>query len=92
MIENSGCALAGFDQDKWARLGYYRSWEPGDALHMFRLLREANVRMLERLTAEEWQCFGIHAERGKISVKDLARHMAGHDMNHIEQIQSILHG
>lgn len=30
MIENSGCALSGFDQDEWARLGDYASWIPAD--------------------------------------------------------------
>ena len=85
MIENSGCALAAFDQERWARLGDYSSWNPWVALQMFRLLREANVRMLKRLNAEEWERFGIHAERGKITVRDLAQHMAGHDINHIVQ-------
>jgi uncharacterized damage-inducible protein DinB len=90
MIENSGCALPSFDQDQWARLGDYRSWKAADALDMFRLLREANLRMLERLSNNEWERFGVHAERGRISVRDLARHMAGHDMNHVDQIRSIL--
>jgi hypothetical protein len=90
MIENSGCALSAFSQDEWARLGDYASWRPADALQMFRLLREANLRMMSRLTDEEWNRFGVHAERGKISVRDLARHMAGHDMHHVEQVRAIL--
>ena len=90
MIEDSGCQLASFDQDLWSRVGNYRSWKPADALEMFRLLREANLRMLNNLTDEEWERYGVHAERGRISVRDLARHMAGHDMNHVEQIGSIL--
>ena len=90
MIENSGCVLASFDQDQWAQLGDYRSWKAADALDMFRLLRDANLRMLERLSKKEWDRFGVHAERGRISVRDLARHMAGHDMNHVDQIRSIL--
>jgi DinB superfamily len=90
MIENSGCALSAFSQDEWARLGDYESWRPTDALQMFRLLREANLRMLSRLTDEEWDRFGVHTERGKISVRDLASHMAGHDMNHLVQVRAIL--
>ncbi len=90
MIEQSGVLLPGFDQDQWARLGDYGSWKPAEALEMFRLLRAANLRMLAGLTAEEWQRFGMHAERGRITVEDLARHMAGHDMNHIEQVRRIL--
>ncbi len=90
MIESSGCALSAFSQDEWARLGDYASWLPADAMQMFRLLREANLRMLSRLTDEEWNRFGVHAERGRISVRDLAGHMAGHDMNHLEQVRAIL--
>jgi hypothetical protein len=90
MIENSGCALPSFDQDQWARLGDYPSWSPAEALEMFRLLRDANVRMLRNLSCDEWDRFGVHAERGRISVRDLAQHMAGHDMNHIDQIRTIL--
>jgi hypothetical protein len=90
ILEHENPALAGFDQDLWARLGDYRSWEPEDALNMFRLLREANIRMFSRLEAEQWQRSGEHSERGKITVRDLCRHMAAHDINHIEQIRKIL--
>jgi uncharacterized damage-inducible protein DinB len=90
MLENSGCALAGFDQDEWAQMGEYASADPRQSLQLFRLLRDSNVRLLRRLTPEEWQRFGIHAERGRISVQDLARHMAGHDLNHVDQIRKIL--
>lgn len=90
MIENSGTTLPGFDQDEWARLSDYDSWEPREALEMYRLLREANLRMLTKLTPEEWQRFGMHSERGRMTVKDLAFQMAGHDMNHIEQMRRIL--
>ncbi len=90
MIENPGVALAGFDQDLWASLGKYQSWTAEDGLAMFRLLREANLRMLHGLAPEQWECHGIHAERGRITVRDLARHMAAHDRNHLDQIRAIL--
>ena len=90
MIERSGAMLAGFDQDEWARLGEYNSWQPRESLDLFRLLREANLRMLAKLTPEEWQRYGVHAERGRITVQDLARHMAGHDLNHIDQLRRLL--
>ncbi len=81
--------LAGFDQDEWARLGDYESWPARTALEMFRLLREANLRMFGRLTPDEWRRCGIHAERGRITVADLARHMAAHDVNHMLQVRRI---
>lgn len=57
---------------------------------LFRLLREANLRMFAQLTPEEWQRNGIHAERGSMTVRDLALQIAGHDLNHLEQIRKIL--
>lgn len=90
MIESPGIALAGFDQDLWARLGDYKSWTAHDALAMFRLLREANLRMLRRLTPAQLDAHGVHAERGSMTVRSLARHMAGHDRNHLAQIRNIL--
>jgi DinB family protein len=90
MIESPGIALPGFDQDLWARLGDYRARGPEDSLQMFRLLREANLRMLAGLKSEEWESYGVHGERGPMTVRTLCRHMAGHDRNHIEQIRRIL--
>jgi DinB superfamily len=90
MIEHSGVTLTGFDQDEWARLGDYGSWNVSEALEMFRLLREANLRLLDGLTPEEWEREGNHAERGRLTVRDLARHMAAHDVNHILQIEKLL--
>jgi len=90
MIEHDGPPLLGFDQELWSRLGDYPSWKSQEALDMFRLLREANLRMFAQLTPEQWQRHGVHAERGKLTVQDLCRHMAAHDMNHIDQIRKIL--
>jgi uncharacterized damage-inducible protein DinB len=90
MLEHDGVELRGFDQDLWARVGDYASWKPQDALAMFRLLREANLRVFVHLTPEQWQRHGVHSERGKLTVRDLCCHMAAHDINHIEQVRRIL--
>jgi hypothetical protein len=90
MLEHETPALLDFNQDVWASLGQYNAWSPEDAFAMFRLLREANLRMFERLTASQWERDGIHAERGLITVREHCRHMAAHDINHIEQIKRIL--
>jgi hypothetical protein len=89
MVEYSGLQLMGFDQDLWARLADYRSRVPHESLALFRLARNANLQFLKQITPEQWECCGIHAERGRITIKDLAVHMAGHDANHIEQIRTI---
>ena len=90
MIENPGVHLPGFDQDLWSTLGHYAQWPIADALTMFRLLREANLRMFETLTPEQWESHGVHGERGPMTVRSLARHMAAHDRNHLDQIHHLL--
>jgi uncharacterized damage-inducible protein DinB len=90
MIERDGGPLSGFDQDLWATLGNYAAWPPHDALELFRLLREANLRMLATLSPEQWERSGQHAERGRLTVRALARHMAAHDINHLRQIETLL--
>jgi len=89
MIEKTGVPIAAFDQNEWVRVGDYRSINSQDSLSLFRLLRDNNLRMFSRLTPEEWQNFGVHAERGRMTVQDLVRQMAGHDLNHIDQIRQI---
>jgi uncharacterized damage-inducible protein DinB len=90
MVEHNGLELDGFDQDLWARLGGYGSRPPRESLALFRLLRGANLQFLEALAPEQWERFGMHVERGRMSVHDLVTHMAGHDRNHVEQIRRII--
>lgn len=92
MLENPGCMLAGFDQEKWAVYGRYQEWSSREALDLFRRLRDANLRMLRALKSEEWERHGEHSERGRMTVRSLAQHMAGHDLNHLEQIRSLVSG
>jgi DinB superfamily len=75
MVEHSGLQLMGFEQDLWARMGDYRSRVPHESLALFRLLRNANLQFLKQITPEQWECSGIHVERGRITIKDLAVHM-----------------
>ena len=70
MVEHSGTELAGFDQDLWARMGGYASRVPHESLELFRSVRTANLQFLQRLAPDQWECFGIHAERGPITVRE----------------------
>jgi hypothetical protein len=90
MIERSGTTIASLDRNKWAGLGDYGSWEMRAALKMFRLLRETNLRLLARLTPREWQCEGVHAELGRLTVRDLACHRAAKDIHNMLQIEQNL--
>ena len=89
MLEHDGCTLPGYGQELWADLGAYGTRDLQESLDQFRLLRDANLRMFSRLTPEQWQRHGVHAERGPMTVHDLAVQIAGHDINHVAQIRAI---
>ena len=89
ILSSPGTAIEAFDQDIWAQTGRYDKIEVGLSLEMFRLLRESNLRLLRSLSAEEWNLFGVHAERGVESIRDIAMYFAGHDINHFKQIEAI---
>jgi hypothetical protein len=90
MLSKSGSPIQAYDQDLWAASGKYERRDPRHSLALFRTLREANLRLLKSLSAKQWKQYGVHAERGRESIADTARMIAGHDLNHLGQIQRIL--
>jgi len=85
-----GTPIAAFDQDSWAAAGHYNQRNPAQSLEQFRALRSANLALLGSLTPEQWKQYGIHSERGRESVEHIVRMFAGHDLNHLRQIEAIL--
>jgi len=82
-------AIGGYDQDRWAaRLGYDEA-DAREAAERFAVLRDANLRLLRRATADDLRRVGIHAERGEESLAHLVRLYAGHDLLHLRQIDRI---
>lgn len=85
----NGTAIQPFDQDVWASVFQYGKRDVKPSLEVFRVLRENNLAMLKALPHESWDNYGMHAERGKETIAHLARMFAGHDTNHILQIEGI---
>jgi hypothetical protein len=85
-----GSTIEAFDQDRWAAEGDYAHRDPRASLDTFRALRAANLELFRSLNAAEWKRHGIHAERGRETIATYARMFAGHDINHIRQIEAIL--
>lgn len=88
-IADDGTTLAGYDQDDWAERLHYENTDVEAALEEFEAMRAANLRLLSRLTDEEWERAGMHEERGRESVRTIARLLAGHDLVHLRQIERI---
>jgi hypothetical protein len=54
------------------------------------VLREENLALLQSLEPEQWKHYGVHFERGQESIEHIVRMCAGHDINHLQQIEKIL--
>jgi hypothetical protein len=89
MLSASGTPIQAFDQNAWAREGDYAKQDPHRSLRTFRLLREHNLALLKSVPKKKWSRYGIHAERGKETVARVAAMFAGHDINHLQQIERI---
>lgn len=85
-----GTPIPAFDQDKWAEAENYAKRDPQLSLRVFRAVREANLSLLKSLKPEQWKQFGVHAERGEESIERITQMCAGHDINHLRQIEAIL--
>ena len=84
-----GAPIAAYDQDSWAS-GHYEKRDPRKSVEQFRVVREANLALLASLTPEQWKHSGVHSERGLETIEHIVRMAAGHDINHLQQIERIL--
>src|SRR6266849_4477467 len=85
-----GSPIAAFDQDSWVTSGHYEKRDPRKSVEQFRVSREANLALLKSLTPEQWKHYGMHSERGQETIEHIVRMFAGHDINHLQQIERIL--
>jgi uncharacterized damage-inducible protein DinB len=85
----NGSPVHPFDQDVWVGTFNYQKKDPKKSLEIFRVLRENNLAMLKSLPKNLWENYGMHQERGKESIAHIVRMFAGHDLNHLRQIEQI---
>jgi hypothetical protein len=81
--------IPAYDQDRWASRLHYDEASSSESLELFRVLRQANLRLLRALNEEERQRGGLHSERGLEDVNRLMRLIAGHDIVHLRQVERI---
>ena len=89
IIGSDGAPIQAFDQDVWADAFAYGKRDPKISLETFRVLRENNLSMLKGLPKNLWENHGMHSERGRETVARLVQMFAGHDLNHIAQVERI---
>jgi uncharacterized damage-inducible protein DinB len=80
------------EPDRWAVERQYQRNDAGEALGAFRARRVETLRFLHGLRPEHWDRGGVHATRGRMTVKDFVALIAWHDDNHLDQLKRALDG
>jgi hypothetical protein len=76
-----------FDQEKWAV--QYSGIPASQALNVFSAMRGWNLQLLKTIPPQSAGRKVTHPERGAMTFQTIVETMAGHDLNHIGQLQRI---
>jgi hypothetical protein len=90
ILARDGIELQAYDQNAWASTFRYERADPVESLALFEALRSANLRLLRTVDPALHQNAGMHQERGRETVTHIVRLYAGHDLNHLGQIERLL--
>jgi tRNA-binding EMAP/Myf-like protein len=85
-----GTPIQAYDQDAWVAAQNAEASDAFESLAMFAATRAATLRLFRRLTAQERGRVGMHSERGEESIAQLITLQAGHDRNHLAQIERLV--
>ena len=79
-----------FDQEKWA--GMYGGLSSRAALSAFSSLREWDLALIQNTPPDAMKKKCNHPERGDMTFRVIVETMAGHDLNHLKQLDAIAAG
>ena len=77
-----------FDQELWA--ANYAGYDPQAAMMTFSCIRQWNLMLLRSIGPAAMTKPVLHPERGEMTFRELVETMAGHDLNHLAQLEAIV--
>jgi DinB superfamily len=86
-LAEDGPTIEPFDQEKWAKA--YPGIPAKLALETFSELRKWNLHLIRAAMPAAAGRKMTHPERGTMTFKTIVETMAGHDLNHLRQLQKI---
>jgi hypothetical protein len=87
MVAELNHRIQPYDQDRWAQ-NYLRQ-DPATAVKAFIALRAWNLSFWKTLSAQDLAKIAFHPERGNESLETMLKMLAGHDVNHLAQLEQI---
>jgi hypothetical protein len=79
--------IQGWDEASWARR--YGAVDPETALGSYRALRRWNLALFRGLSEADLDREAVHPERGPETLASIIRLLAGHDLNHLAQLERL---
>jgi hypothetical protein len=86
-LSSPGYVAQPFDQDAW--IAKETRTSGADAVAAYFSLRQMNISLFASLSPADRQTAFTHPEYGAISVDWVIHQMAGHDLNHLRQLETI---
>jgi hypothetical protein len=90
ILGQDGAPLQPFDQEVWANAFRYEQVDVHESLATFSAARASLLSLLSRVEPDRLTHHGMHAERGVETIAHLMRLYAGHDLNHLAQIERLV--
>jgi hypothetical protein len=79
--------IQGWDEGGWARR--YEDVDPEAALRSYRAVRRWNLSLFRGLSKADLDRHAVHPERGPETLASIIRLLAGHDLNHLGQLERL---
>jgi hypothetical protein len=79
--------VQGWDESSWARR--YADVDAEAALASYRALRRWNLALFRGLSGADLDREAVHPERGPETLRSYVRLLAGHDLNHLGQLERL---
>lgn len=89
IIERRRGALPAWDIDLFPLERDYRSQDLDNLLAGFRALRRETTQLLWDITDSDWSALANHPFRGEITLGEIARELAQHDLEHLWQVRRL---
>lgn len=86
-VASPGHVIQPFDQDEWAAT--YGGQSTEGALAVFSSVRAWNLALFRTVPAAAFASRVTHPERGEMTLQIVVETMAGHDLNHLEQLEAL---
>ena len=86
-IAEPGTTVMAYDEEAWANALRYRERSVEDALELFRCLRQATYKLIQKLPESVWSNTVFHPENGVMTLDDWLDVYANHIPEHVSQMK-----